>query len=210
MDNFVLTVDETFERLASAGIHPIGKFRDAHPCNELMGRTPHVTSYELATLECGVCIEGLTSVPMFAARPSVWEFGPRTDRLQRKYLEYKIAPVCIHGEIVGKQLVPARIRWEHIHGKNRKRLRHLLKLARQQYLAFVNADNRYAGRDDVVRIYTSVIGGPDLNACRKESWFLDMAEDPFYSSWDRKYVYIWAKIEPGLLEPSVNKEGEMI
>lgn len=109
------------------------------------------------------------------------EFSATTDRLREKYL------IKDDGRVVG-------IRWNLIHGRNRKELKFALKKSRKRIMDQYSTFNKYAGHSNVLYIHARIggnnwnyYGGHDIE---KQSWFIEKVDD----SSDVTYCDIYADI----------------
>lgn len=124
------------------------------------------------------------SLPPFSDNPYGYEFGKRTRRLKKKYLVYDDKH-----HVIG-------FRWDRLHGKNRKRLKFIIKKTKKKYLDNAMAWNRHAGDPSVLYIHARIggfnwlaYGGDEIS---KQPWFIEKVDDPY----DSTYCDIYARIKP--------------
>jgi hypothetical protein len=121
------------------------------------------------------------------------EYSLRTDNLKKKYLiqktvvdKYDDGNECTYKQTIG-------IRWELIHGKNRKNIKFAIKKRQKAIKEQFTMFNKYVGRDDVLYIHAR-IGGPNWKYyamdVQNQPWFLEKVDDSF----DYTYCDIYAKI----------------
>lgn len=134
--------------------------------------------------------DAITACVKFRPNCGCYGYGPKTNKLKKKYLIYKtvVEEERKYEKVVG-------IRWDLIHGKHRKEIKFALKTAKKRVLKNLQVFNKYVGRDDVIYIHAR-IGGD--NWCyyegyklEKEPWFLEKVDDMF----DSTYCDIYAKIK---------------
>lgn len=120
----------------------------------------------------------------FRSRGHGWiEFSRWTDLFVNYYMD------------VDEKKNPVSIRWDHIHGKKRKKIKYLIKCTRKNTVKQLETFNKYAGREDVLYIH-SRIGGNNWNFYNGDkeiipkSWFLEKVDDAF----DSTYCDIYAKL----------------
>lgn len=114
----------------------------------------------------------------------VIEYSKRTERKVRKYIDKSKSGY-------------ESIRWERIHGKNRKKVKKAIRECKKRFRKQYALWNKYVGRDDVLYIHarlgsTSWSDPVDREAPKKQPWFLRMVDDAYDSS----YCDIYARIEP--------------
>lgn len=97
------------------------------------------------------------------------------------------------------------IRWDRIHGKKRKILKHEIKKAKRAIIKQYETFNKYAGREDVLYIHSRMGGGnwkyfdyAKKRELETQPWFLERVDDSF----DSTYCDFYAKIKPAELEAS--------
>lgn len=116
-------------------------------------------------------------------------YGPKTNRLMKKYLIYEdiVEEGLKHQKIVG-------IRWDLIHGKHRKEIKFALKKAKKRVIQNIQVFNKYAGKENILYIHARIGGDNWLYyegyKLEKEPWFLEKVDDYF----DSTYCDIYAKL----------------
>ncbi len=137
----------------------------------------------------------VTSVPRFRSDSHMREFSPATDRLEKKYLirrnvtqEREDGTTFSYQHTVG-------FRWNLIHGKNRKCLKHALKKKAKAVRKSLETFNKYVGREDVLCVHARIggwnwayFGGGDIES---QPWFIEKVDDYF----DDTYCDIYVKID---------------
>ena len=142
---------------------------------------------EYETVKRHVYENALTSCPQFDLDSGSYEYSWRTDWRKKKYgviekVEFDF-PVVVD------------LKWDKIHGKNRKRVKFAVKQACKRCKNQYDAWNKYVGRDDVLYIHARIggnnwawYGGADI---AREPWFLEKVDDWF----DGTYCDIYARIK---------------
>lgn len=136
----------------------------------------------LHAIEIDICKEACQSIPRFRPDNAILEWSSATRRLLKKYM------IVDGTEYVG-------FRWELLHGKNKKAVKYSVKRKQRQALKCIEAQNKYAGREDVICVHAR-IGGNNWNyyggnEIAKQPWFLDKADD----LWDSTYCNIYCRVE---------------
>ena len=125
------------------------------------------------------------SVPRFSYRPVCYVLNQKTKRLERKYI------------VFDKDGIPIDLRWDKIHGTNRKNAKFYIKRVKKSVKKQVDTFNKYVGADDVLYIHAR-IGGGNWNYYKSEvidkPWFIERIDDSF----DSTYCDIYARIKEGL------------
>jgi len=90
---------------------------------------------------------------------------------------------------------PIAIRWDRVHGKLRKDLKWIGRIARKRVLEQYSLWNSFAGKENVLYIHarigrTSWTSTEDKNGVCKQSWFLAKVDDHY----DTSYCDIYARI----------------
>ena len=88
------------------------------------------------------------------------------------------------------------VRWDRIHGKNRKILKYAIKRKQRKIQAQLSMWNKYAGQPDVLYIHSRMGGGnwehfENKDSILNQPWFLDRVDD----WWDGTYCDFYAKIQ---------------
>lgn len=126
----------------------------------------------------------------FMMNPPWVEYSSRTKRVLKKYMA------------LDNEGTPTAIKWEKIHGKNRKVLKYLIKKSRNAFKVNVETFNKYVGRPDVLLIHSRInadwtfYGGKEIE---KQEWFLEKVPDAY----DSTYCDIYARIKP------INEKNEV-
>lgn len=125
--------------------------------------------------------------------PNMYEYSERTNRLKKKYLVYDYVPWEWQGE-TGTSLEPVAIRWDRLHGKNRKSMKYILRKHKKEIEKQWEAWNRYAGRRHILYIHARV-GAKNwdfygCDALKKQPWFLEVVEDASDCTYCDIYAYI--------------------
>jgi hypothetical protein len=155
--------------------------------------TPDQIEDIMHNAEMNVYKNVITSIPLFHPDSNMSEFSLRTDNLKKKYLiqktvvdKYDDGSECTYKQTIG-------IRWELIHGKNRKNIKFAIKKRQKAIKEQFTMFNKYVGRDDVLYIHAR-IGGPNWKYyamdVQNQPWFLEKVDDAF----DCTYCDIYAKI----------------
>lgn len=143
---------------------------------------------------CGyVCERACCSVPRFRPESCISEFSQRTDTLKKKYLITETEAIK-DADGTYEFVHPVGIRWDLIHGKNRKALKLALKHTKRDVEEYFRVHNKYAGRPDVLRVRARIGGDNWLDYFRlvvDKPWFLEKVDD----YWDDTYCDIFCKIE---------------
>lgn len=143
---------------------------------------------------CGNIYEkACTSVPRFRPDSDMAEFSSATDRLRKKYLITDKEMWEADGETFSYDKVVG-IRWDLIHGKNRKAIKFAIKKAKRNVIEYYRVFNKYAGRQDILRVHARIGGGNWPYYYREvvgEPWFLEKIDD--YA--DNTYCDIFAKLQ---------------
>lgn len=129
-------------------------------------------------------------VPSFSMNPRFIEYSTDTDYRKERFLIRKTVMWADspHRETVG-------IRWDKIHGKRRKVLKHMIKKSQKALKDNIAAWNRYAGKENVLYIHARIggnnwdyYGGKEIE---EKPWFIEKADD----AWDSTYCDIYAKAD---------------
>ena len=143
-----------------------------------------------------------TSEPRFHPESNMHEYSPATDRLQKKYLITEIiTEETSNGEIYTYEKIVG-FKWNLIHGKDRKTLKFALKKAKRAVEKYYHTFNKYAGREDVMRVHARIGGGNWPFYFREvvdKPWFLEKVDDYF----DDTYCDIYCKIDKSQDENAV-------
>lgn len=122
----------------------------------------------------------------FRPDSNIIEDSPSTDKLVKKYLIAQLDEYNLK-EVIG-------IKWNLIHGKDRKAIKFALKKSRRRIQKQFDTFNKYVGRKDVLYIHARIGGanwayydGPDIE---RQPWFIEKVDDGF----DDTYCDIYAKI----------------
>lgn len=149
----------------------------------LMSEEKPLSKEEITNIETNmirhVYKSGCCSVPRFCPASHMHEFSRKTKALENKFLDEN-----------------GNLRWNLLHGKERKRIKFAVKKVRQAVRNQYETFNKYAGRNDVLYIHAR-IGGNNWNdfqgyMLEKTEWFLEKIDDCF----DSTYCDIYAKIKP--------------
>lgn len=125
-----------------------------------------------------------------------WLINDTTDRRKARYL--KSDPKNKY-QYLG-------IRWNRIHGKKRKILKHEIKKQKQMIRKQYDTFNKYAGREDVLYIHSRVGSSytwedyEDKRKLMSQPWLLEKVDD----SYDGTYCDFYAKIDPKTVEEFEN------
>lgn len=162
----------------------------------LMSEEQPVPQEEIDRLVCVVCgsiyNRACTSVPRFRPNSDTHEFSRATDKLRKKYLIIEKETWEDEGETHSYDKVVG-IRWDLIHGKNRKAVKFAIKKKKRDVAEYYRVFNQYAGQRDILRIHARIGGGNWPYYYREvvdEPWFLEKIDD--YS--DNTYCDIFAKL----------------
>lgn len=125
--------------------------------------------------------QSVRSEPRFALHPTCITYDSWTDYLTDYYL------VIENKRVVG-------IRWDRIHGKNRRNLKFLIKKSKKKILKSIKMFNKYCGQD-VLYIHAR-LGSTSWSEIKhyhytQAPWYLESCDDYFDSS----YCDIYAKIK---------------
>lgn len=150
---------------------------------------------EITLLTGNIYSKACTSKPRFRPNAPIHEYSDTTDRIKEKYLlTEKVTEVFNDGEDYTYEKVTG-FKWNLIHGKNKKAIKLAVKQGKKAVLKFFIAQNKYAGRKDVLRIHTRIggnnwnyYGGGDIE---RQPWFLEKVDDYF----DNTYCDIYVKIK---------------
>lgn len=164
--------------------------------------------------QCGYELEeAVTAYPRFAINPLWYEGSLRTDALKRKYIVYETEMDSRTDRTTGEKVeyefkYPVGIRWELVHGKNRKHLKYILKRCVQRVRRQMETHNKYAGREDVLQIHARIGSNNWFNydahlTVEKQPWFLEEVDDAF----DYTYCDIYVKIDSSTLNEGGNGDG---
>lgn len=185
------------ERLASENGIEVPRLRGYALMSEKRALTKQEIE-EAVSSHCGYVYErACVSIPRFRPESCMSEFSPQTDAIKKRYLLTE-TEVC--QDAAGRTysfVYPVGIRWDLIHGKNRKALKLAIKHARKDVEDYFAVYNKYAGRSDVLRVHARIGGLNWLEYFRKvegKPWFLEKADD--YS--DCTYCDIFCKIAKGV------------
>ena len=133
-----------------------------------------------------ICKRLCCNVPFWSPNSYESEFSSRTDRLIKRYL--------IKGKDEDGFSVYKGIRWDRIHGKRKKVLKLEIKKKKDQIQKQYDVWNKYAGKENVLRIHSRIGGGNwdyyGGNELSKQPWFLEKVDDCY----DDTYCDIYAKI----------------
>lgn len=115
-----------------------------------------------------------------------YRFGPRTDKLIRKYFTIDKDT----GEVSG-------INWDAIHGKKRKRLKLEIRKVRKEIINNLSTFNKYVGREDIIYIHVRLncfawSKFAEENNIYTKPWYIDSETDWF----DSGYRDIYVKVDP--------------
>lgn len=121
------------------------------------------------------------------------EYGSRIDRVLKRYLTIQTTDDQLCEEGIRQEYYG--IRWGRIHGKKRKMLKWAIRKLEKRIRAEYATWNKYAGREDVLYIYSNFGGDKWRRYAGKDSimsrpWFLDRVDK--YSNPD--YCDFYAKI----------------
>lgn len=161
--------------------------------------------------QCGYEFEeAVTSYPRFAINPIWYEGSVRTDSLKRKYIIYETEMDSRTDHTTGERVeyefkYPVGVRWELVHGKNRKHLKYILKRCVKKVRRQMETHNRYTGREDVLQIHARIGSNNWFNydahlTVEKQPWFLEKVDDAF----DYTYCDIYVKIDSNAMSEVEN------
>ena len=151
----------------------------------LMNDEQPVSKEEIQEIIDGAIIheaeQAVCSEPRFALHPTWITYDSWTDYLKNYYL------VVENKNVVG-------IRWDRIHGKNRRNLKFMIKQRKKIIKKNIEMFNKYCGQN-VLYIHAR-IGSKNWTNVKhyhysKEPWYIDSCDDYF----DRTYCDIYAKIK---------------
>ena len=134
-----------------------------------------------------------TSDPFWDPNSDCSIFNYRSDHARKYYLKYGLDEDGCR--------VPVAIRWDRIHGKKRRILKHEIKknikLAVTQYALW----DKYAGKENVLYIHSRMGGNnwagyEGKEALMAQPWFLDRVDD----WWDGTYCDFYAKLNPDTVQ----------
>lgn len=150
---------------------------------------------EIAWFTRHIYSRACTSEPRFRPNAPIHEYSSATDKIKEKYLLTEEVTEILND---GTNYVSEKIigfRWNLIHGKNKKAIKLAVKQGEKAILKFFIAQNKYAGRKDVLRIHARIggdnwayYGGGDIE---RQPWFLEKVDDYF----DDTYCDIYIKIK---------------
>ena len=116
------------------------------------------------------------------------EYSKATDRLRKKYS----VRTFIGKNFKGDDCYVYLPNWDKIHGKHRKTLKYGIKYNIRQFETYRVVWDRYAGRDDVIRVHARIggnnwvpYGGEELV---KQPWFLEKVDDYYDSTYCDIYI----------------------
>lgn len=126
--------------------------------------------------------------PFWSLHPQYYTLCDRTDRIKARYL-------IENTKDPENPKIYTGIRWDRIHGKKRKVLKHAIKLQNKAIQKQYDMWNKYVGRDDVLYIHAKLghnswASLDDRTNMTRQPWFLDKIDD----YWDPVYCDIYAKI----------------
>ena len=129
--------------------------------------------------------EIMETVPPFTVNANMWAYTNGAKKRHKKYIIY---------DKNVDWFKPAAIRWDLIHGKQRKAMKFQGKIAARKELERIRTWNKYAGQDDVLYIHAR-LGSSNWSDVtwkdyRNEPWFLYGEDD----SDDSSYCNIYAKV----------------
>lgn len=213
MDLFAFAQMDRFTELMNAQGIDIPRLRGVRWMKEEEAVPEEEIRQSIKDQHSWVMEQAVTSEPRFALHPLCYEYSAWTDYLKRYYLiqeteqrsyfdfETGGSKTYDHTYVVG-------VRWDRIHGKNRKNLKYMLKKSakevRRQYAAY----NKYAGREDVLQIHARIGSNNWFNydahlTVEKQPWFLEKVDDAF----DYTYCDIYVKIDSSTLNEGGNGDG---
>ena len=147
----------------------------------LMKDEKQIDDNDLTYIKDSVFNDALHSCPLYY--PDACEFVYCDERTR---LEKKLA--IKEGQYI------VDLRWNLIHGKNKKRIKFALKKRIKNCKKQLDTFNKYVGRDDILYIHAR-IGGGNWNMYKDEvihqPWFIEKVDDWF----DDTYCDIYARIE---------------
>ena len=138
----------------------------------------------------GIYERACESEPRFRPDSTWFAYSRATDKLKRKYI---ITEVVKDDEYDFEYEKVVGFRWDLIHGKNRKAIKFAVKKARRAVENYYRIYNKYAGRNDVLRVHARIGGGNWRDYFQQvvdKPWFLEKVDDYF----DDTYCDIFAKI----------------
>lgn len=196
MDLYAYAQIEDIEKIADLNGIKVPRLRGYR----LMSQEKPITRDEIkeiiADCETDIYERAMTSRPFCRPDSGWYSFSDKTEKLKRRYLIRE--PNGTYTDFYGNQHINYKtigVRWDLIHGKNRKELKFAIKKCRKSIEQNIATFNKYVGRDDVLYIHARIggnnwlyFGGEQLV---KQPWFLEKVDDYY----DSTYCDIYAKID---------------
>ncbi len=190
MDLYAYANIPNLESLAEANGVTVPRLRGLALMSEAKPLSAEQIERNVQSHICTAYEDACTSYPRFSYNSNWHEYSRATDRLRRKYL---IKQIVKDDEYDFEYEKVVGFRWDLIHGKNRKALKHAVKKARRDVENYYRVFNKYAGRSDILRIHARIGGGNWSSYFQQvvnEPWFLEKVDDYY----DDTYCDIFAKI----------------
>lgn len=146
-----------------------------------------------------------TSDPFWDPNSDCSIFNYRSDHARSYFMKY--------GRDEDGNRTPVAIRWDRIHGKKRRILKHEIKKNKKRAITQYALWDKYAGQENVLYIHSRMGGNNWAGYEGKEAliaqpWFLERVDD----WWDGTYCDFYAKLNPDTvyiaIETNQRDEGQ--
>lgn len=199
MDLYAYMQIETLEAIAKANGIEIPRLRGYRLMSEEVPLSPK--GYSQLFHDCAMeAIDMLcTSDPFWDPNSDCSIFNYRSDHARKYYIKY--------GLDKDGYKAPVAIRWDRIHGKKRRILKHEIKKNKKRAMAQYALWDKYAGQENILYIHSRMGGNnwagyADKEVLMAQPWFLDRIDDWF----DGTYCDFYARIDPTLIPAADNNE----
>ena len=195
MDLFAYSQIDALKLIAKHNAIEVPRLRGYRLMSEETALSAESIQSSLEHMTCRIYDDAMTSCPRFRPESNCSEYSLATDRLRRKYLILETVNDTTYDGTPFSYEVVKGIKWDKIHGKNRKAIKFAVKKAVKAVKTQLETFNKYVGRSDILYIHARIGGGNWLHyggaELEKKPWFVEKVDDYF----DETYCDIYAKIE---------------